>query len=558
MPKVKNHIIREKKDYLYLAIDIGVSIFCILLIGRVGLAGKTLALFFSFLVGDFSTIILAFILGYCIVYLFFKKKIDFHHISFIGTIFIFIALLLFAHLGLYDALGMKNTNVLSKTLELYKHYLKSYDINYSCGGGILGALFLQISCLLVSKIGSILVGIALFGLGISYFANLKILNIFKGGHITKASKQMLERTKKYFKNLHYPTITKKPSKKMTIQSLEDTEEQVNFTLQNEINKEKFMNLKNFVKEHKIYVMIDEFKTSYSASRMILKFAHRSEEDMKAILGFFNRQCFFLKKDNEYVLDYSNQFRKLLTLKALLVEEENRKKIPLAVDIDGSKIYLEPAEGKLLVLTGDPTSGIKTFVRGLILSILIKNIAYSDIYFYDFDHEFPQMNKEGFLYVNNEKSAGIALDEAFSEYERRSEVLKYFNCDTIAEANVQIRKSNSELEPILPQFHFLCLDLATISSSLYQKIMYAVRFSTRVGIIMIVIARNKNALAKLELNKCDIIAFNMSDVSTSVKLFGTDMACRLQKKGDVLIRKDGVLLHGQTPYVSIADFEKIKG
>ena len=115
-----------------------------------------------------------------------------------------------------------------------------------------------------------------------------------------------------------------------------------------------------------------------------------------------------------------------------------------------------------------------------------------------------------------------------------------------------------MEPILPQFHFLCLDLATISSALYQKISYAIRFSTRVGMTMVVVARNKNALAKLEMNKCDIMAFNMSDVSTSVKLFGSDMACRLQKKGDVLIRKDGTLHHGQTPYVSVADFEKIKG
>ncbi|MDE7213490.1 MAG: hypothetical protein K2N42_02810, partial [Anaeroplasmataceae bacterium] len=185
------------------------------------------------------------------------------------------------------------------------------------------------------------------------------------------------------------------------------------------------------------------------------------------------------------------------------------------------------------------------------------IKYSEIYFYDFEHEFPQMNKDGFLYVNNEKSASIALDEAFSEYERRNEVLKYFNCDSIEEANAQIKKSNLEMEPMFPQFHFLCLDLASISSGLYQKISYAIRFAARVGMTMIIVARNKNALAKLEMNKCDIIAFNMSDVSTSVKLFGSDMACRLQKKGDVLIRKDNTLYHGQTPYVSITDFDKIK-
>ncbi|MDE7106245.1 MAG: hypothetical protein K2O22_03680, partial [Anaeroplasmataceae bacterium] len=224
MPKVKNHIIREKKDYLYVAITIGVSIFCIILIGRVGLAGKTLALFFSFIVGDFSTVLLAFLLIYCLIYLFFKKKLDFHHISFIGTIFIMISFLMFAHLGLYDALGMSSTNVLSKTLELYKHYLKSYSISYSCGGGILGALILQVSCLLVSKIGSILVGIAFMLIGISYFANVKFLNIFKGGKLMKMPKRAIEATKKYFKNMHYPEIKKHSTKKMTIQALEDTEE----------------------------------------------------------------------------------------------------------------------------------------------------------------------------------------------------------------------------------------------------------------------------------------------------------------------------------------------
>ncbi|MDE6661051.1 MAG: hypothetical protein K2J93_04465 [Anaeroplasmataceae bacterium] len=557
MPKVKNHIIREKKDYLYVAVCTCVSILCILLIGRVGLAGRILALFFSFLIGDFSTAILAFILGYCVIFLIFKKRLDTHHISFIGCVFIFIAVLMFAHLGLYDALGMSSTNVLSKTLDLYKHYLKSYNISYSCGGGIIGALVLQVSCLLVSKIGSILLGIAFMFIGICYLANLKLLRIFKGGHLTKFPKQAIAATQKYFKSLHYPTISKKATKKMTMQSLEDTEEQVNFTLQNEINKEKFQSFKEFVRERKIYVMVDSYHTSYSSSRFLMKFAHKNEDEIKTILGFFNRQCFFIKQENGYALDYPNQFRKLLTLKSMLMEEGSSKMIPLAVDVNGNHIGFEAKEGRLIVLTGDATSGIKTFIRSLVLSILIKNIKYSEIYFYDFEHEFPQMNKDGFLYVNNEKSASIALDEAFSEYERRNEVLKYFNCDSIEEANAQIKKSNLEMEPMFPQFHFLCLDLASISSGLYQKISYAIRFASRVGMTMIIVARNKNALAKLEMNKCDIIAFNMSDVSTSVKLFGSDMACRLQKKGDVLIRKDNTLYHGQTPYVSITDFDKIK-
>ncbi|MDE7161354.1 MAG: hypothetical protein K2N65_01200 [Anaeroplasmataceae bacterium] len=558
MPKVKNHIIREKKDYFYITLNIGLCIFCIFLIGRIGLAGRTLALFFSFIVGDFSTAILAFTLGYSLVYIYLKKKLDFHHISFIGLVFIFSACLLFAHLGLYDALNMSSTNVLTKTIELYKHYLRNYNISYSCGGGILGALFLQLTCLLVSKIGSIIVGIAFLVIGVSYMANLKLLNIFKGGHFTKIPKKAMDVAKKYIQDIHYPSFTKKPTKQMTLQSLEDTEEQVNFALQSELNKEKFESFRTFLKDRRFYCIAEKVLTSYTSSRILLKFANKSDEEIKAILGFFNRQGFFLKQDNLYSIDYPNQFRKLLTLKTMLLEEGNSKELPLAVDVNGTHIGFNPTQGRLLVLIGDLNSGIRTYVRVLVLSILIKNIKYSDIYFYDFDHEFSQMNKDGFLYVNNEKSASIALDEAFSEYERRSEVLKYFNCETIEEANQHIKKTNSEMEYILPQFHFMCLDLTSISSSLLQKITYAIRFSTRVGITIVIIARNKNALMKLELNKCDLMAFNMTDVSTSVKLFGSDMACRLQKKGDVLIRKEKTLYHGQTPYVSIADFDKIKG
>ena len=77
MPKVKNHIIKEKKDYLYVAIDIGLCILCILLIGRVGLAGKTLALVFSFIIGDYSTVLLTFILVYSLVFLILRRKLIF-------------------------------------------------------------------------------------------------------------------------------------------------------------------------------------------------------------------------------------------------------------------------------------------------------------------------------------------------------------------------------------------------------------------------------------------------------------------------------------------------
>lgn len=556
MPKTKNHLIKNKKDYLYVAISVTIIIFCILLIGRIGLAGQKLALFFSFIFGDFSTIILALVLGYTVAYLLFKKKVDLHHISFIGIMFIFLALLMFAHLGLYEALSMTNTTVITKTFELYKHYFKAYDISYSCGGGLVGALLVQLSCLLISRVGSILLGLAMIFIGISYLANVNIFGLIRGGKVTKIPKIMYAKVKGFIKEIHYPNFQSRAPKKISINSLEDAEGEVSFTLQNEINKEKFEEFKSYIRNNKIYCIVDSFYTSYSSSRFIIKFAHKNDDELKLLLGFFNRKGFLLKNDNEYYLDYQNQFRKLLTLKNMLIDEINNLSIPLAITVDGKKISLDISNGRFIVILGDQSSGLKTFVRSMIISILIKNIPYSDIYFYDFDNEFQCLNNSNFKYVNNEKSASIALDEAFNEYERRSEILKYFNLDNIKEVNAHIKKSNIDMDYILPEFHFLIVDFALISASLLQKIIYAIRFSIKVGITIIVAARNKSSLAKLELNKSDLVVFNINDVSTSLKLFGSDMACRLQKKGDVLLRIDNVIYHGQAPYVSNSDFDKI--
>mgnify|MGYP003298999178 CR=1 FL=1 len=76
--------------YLKIAVDIGICLFCVFMIGRVGVLGNYLSLFLAFLVGDFSTLLLCLILLSTVLNIVFKKKVDMHHIFFIGGIFIFI------------------------------------------------------------------------------------------------------------------------------------------------------------------------------------------------------------------------------------------------------------------------------------------------------------------------------------------------------------------------------------------------------------------------------------------------------------------------------------
>ena len=555
MAKVKNHIIEDKSDYFKIAIDIGICLFCVFMIGRVGVLGSYLSLFLAFLVGDYSTFLLCIILVSTVLNILFKKQIDVHHIFFIGAIFILLGLLMLTHIGLYDSLGMDNKNILAKTLNLYKHYLKVYEMSYSCGGGLIGGALLQVACLLTGKIGGAIIGVALILIGISYFTNVKLFSIFSGGKITLVFKKGMEFVGKYFKNIKIPTKERIHHKRITINDLEDVEVESNFVLQNEINKEKFEDFKRYIKENKIFFLLDGYYTSYSSSRFVLKFAKINDLDLKVINNYFNRQAFIIKNVNEYYLDYPNQFRKLLTLKNML-SNLRKEDIPLLKDVNGKNVVFDYNSGKNIVVVGDENSGVKTCIKSLLTSFVIKGINHSDIYFYDFNEEFKILANSNIYYVFDEKGAFNSLDELFNEYERRLEVLKYFNSENIIEVNNQIKRNNLNINLLTPIVHIFNIDLVNASETLLSELIYAIRFSGKVGINIIVVARNKNELSKLELNRMDILCFNINDITTSVKLFGSDMALRLMKKGDVLLRMDNIIYHGQTPYISTSDFEKI--
>ena len=240
----------------------------------------------------------------------------------------------------------------------------------------------------------------------------------------------------------------------------------------------------------------------------------------------------------------------------MLSELRKEEIPLLKDINGKNLYFDYSDGKNIVVIGDENSGVKTCIKSILSSFIIKGINYSDIYFYDFKEEFKVLLNSKISYVIDEKGALNSLNDLFNEYEKRLEVLRYFNSENIKDVNIQIKRNNLNIESLSSIVHIFNVDLLNISDTLLSKLIYAIRFSSKVGINIIVVARNKNELLKLELNKMDILCLNINDISTSVKLFGSDMALRLLKKGDVLLRMNNIIYHGQTPYISTTDFEKI--
>ena len=554
MPKEKVKLRVDKKNYSQIAIGILIIILSLLMIGRVGNFFK-LYLIIKIIFGDFSILLLIFLIFYSIRDLIFNKKIYLNHVYFIGFILIYIGLSILAHMGLYDALMMSNTNILSKSFSLYTRYFSYYDEAFSCGGGIIVAAVLQAIMLIGGKIAGILLSIGMISIGVSYILDFNFLKILKGGRFKKLPINIFKGVKKYIKDIKYP-IKPQKNPKISLSILMDNNEPVNFTLQNEINKERLEKLREYVKANHIYCVCESVKTSYTSSRYIIKLAHKSESIISEISSFFNKQCFVIKNDLLLYFEISNQFKKLLSLKSVLLAHLNKNGVILGIDVDNEGIELDIKEGKAICIVGDYTSGVKTFIRSFLASIIFKGYSPSSIYFYDLYYEFPIISRSKINYINNERSASISFDEAFSEYERRIELLKYLNADTIEDANKKISQMGNEYEKLEPIFHIVFFNPNCFNTNMLQKISYVLQFGVKVGMIIIIIVRDKEVFNKINFNNCDILSLHLNDVSTSVKLFGCDIACRLQKKGDILYQTKSKIYHGQSPYISLDDFEKI--
>ena len=156
-------------------------------------------------------------------------------------------------------------------------------------------------------------------------------------------------------------------------------------------------------------------------------------------------------------------------------------------------------------------------------------------------------------IFGERKMDMAFDEAFEVYERRSEAMKFLNADDVIDANRKIREMGTEYEQMEPIIHIIFYNPLFFDSNSLKKLSYLITLGVNVGMSIILVARNKELFSKVEMNNSDVLAFRINDISTSVKLFGSDIACRLQKKGDVIYQSKNGIFHGQTPYISLDDF-----
>ena len=365
-----------KKEYFYIAIGIFIIIISFLLLARIGYM-RNIYLYISFIFGDYTFLVLVFIIIFSICNLIINKPIDIHHIYFIGVSFIFLGISAFCHLGLYDPLAMSNSTIFTKTIKLYKNYIQSYQDSYTVGGGIISAIILQLVGFVSGKIGIILLGIAFLIIGGSYLFDVNVLKLIKGGRIREYFNDLINNITSYFKGIHTPLDDKK-NVKIPISTLMDKDGGTNFSLQDEINNEKYKEMVDFIHNKRITCIPKGYMTSYTSSRFIVSLPHKSDNVRVELTGFFNKCCFVIKNNLEMKIEVSNQFKKLLTLKSVLLGEELNDDIILGIELDGTKMIFETKNGSTLLLIGDYGSGLKTMARSILASLLIKEIGRAHV------------------------------------------------------------------------------------------------------------------------------------------------------------------------------------
>ncbi len=560
MPKIKTKQKSDEKNYFYEILGILFCLISLIILGRLGKAGIYLNLILKIIFGDYAILLLIFLFFLGLLGIIKKRFINFRHIAFIGLIFIYLGVSMLAHLSIYDALLCDNSNITSETFNLYKNYFSNYEVSYITGGGVIGCLVMQLNLFLFGKTGMIVISIIFIIIGICFMFQTNIFEkLFKGNHFKNIIKKSFFMFKSYFTNIE---TTKKynPKRKyfFGLNILQDIPTSENFILQSQINKEVALNLEKFISINKINAVFSEQITSFSSSRFIIKLDQAYDVKLfkEQMNDFFSKKCFIYKKNNNYYIDVPNQFKELLTAKRLYTETIKDDGLAVGYEVNKEILRISLEDTNAIFLIGDYGSGIRSFIKSLIVQIFLKYQFDVKILFNDNTKSFDYLDfiSNELRYLKDEKQMLEYLEEEFMEYERRVELFKFLDVETLDKANENINAAHPNIKKLYPYFNIFYLDYEKISNDLIMKINFLIKFGFNVGMYSIIVVRDKESISKLQVQNSKAIFFKTEEILLSLKMLGNDLSCYLQKKGDILFLDQNELYHGQTPYLSESDFQ----
>lgn len=542
MPKEKTRMFVEDREPFHEIIGIFIILFSLITLAGVGEIGLYIKIIFKILFGDLMAIIFLIILILGIRSIRCKVVVNVHNISFYGVILIFIGISTIMHLSIYNGLGLNNKNILSKSLDMYKYYYNNYNSNYIFGGGLIGALFLQVSAFLFGFIGSIIFSIAIIISGLALITNNTINGIYK--KITLFLKKIIFYIKKFFSLFSKIKITPKTEKKVNayLSDLRDVKPSINRNIQESIGRDYAYKINRIISTNKMYARLIGIYVGYNSTTIKIE-----GKDINKILEIFEKY-FIINDNNIYIIEIYNSFKELLTLrKCLSIIEESNYLLPIGMNNMLDLICINIKSYNYTLIAGDLGSGIRSYIRSLVVSIIIKYQEQFHLYVLDLKEHMKEYEiySKYINYETNLKGSLRVLDEICITIDKRKEIIKYLNL-----------KSFNENNELIPLFLILNANIEECGSEFFTKLDYILKFGGSVGIHSVIIVRKRVDLGGITINNANRICFYTSNIDLSIGVIESDLATKLEMYGDIIYNNGTYVSHAQAPFVGDYDFKSI--
>lgn len=541
-PKIDNKMYYE-------IIGLGMVFFSIIVISSIGKIGLGLKIIFKIIFGDwyFYLLILCIIVGILLI----KKKKQFNPFSirFHGFLLFFIAMLLYSEASFHPLAYDYGTNAFNGMYNIYLLYLKSYNDNYIFGGGFTGCFLYQIIYYLFGFSGSYLIIFLILIFSLIFISNNNLISFYRNLIILYGQiKRLYFSIVKYFKNIKRTENVKVIKSKHALNEFD--EDLINKNLEEKIIKDLEYGLSNLLTLLKIDDFNIESKISYLYSQIEINGNidfNVFKEKVKSIIP----GSFYILKDNNIKIEIENRFKRLLSLKHVIDVDNN-----LGYSLNDEPLIFDFDIHKNILISGKENSGIKTFIRGYISSLIL-NKKLIEIYLLDLKDEYQEIINNKYLNISNFDQ----LVNMFTlEIERRLDMFNFLGVNNFNDANKEIKNNKIDCELIFRKLFILngleilydCSNYQSIES----KLIYLLELGSKVGIHLIIITRTAY-ISNLLKNSLPLkLVFKVNNVAQSMEILDNNHAIYLVGKGDFIYKYRDKEKRGQSGFISEIEYKNI--
>ncbi len=468
--KVQNLEIKENERlFHYEILGIVLLIISLLAITKMGLLGQYIMLFVKLLFGDWYFLIFFLLIVYSIRCIVMHNKLKINNIRYLGLFLLICSLILLSHFSMHKYVKEYDVNSLVLTLKLYLNSFRNNSPNSIIGGGMIGAVLFNVSYLLLSEVGVILISLIFVFLGVVFISRLTIKEfILVIVDFFKKIFKFFKKTKNNIKSkIDDYDLSYKPSKvrfKISKVNVNDYyNKELDFANRNAEIIKKVLNSMNIFyndisfiicRNITVYFINSHYKFSYEAfSRNLSKYLH----------------SFLLKVDDatkELIVEVNNI--NPVPLRICEISDINKNEIIFGIDDRNNYLKLDNYNTKLIIF-GIEKISIAEYLDSILLSLMHykSNVSYY----------FINLVNNSFFQTSNQIDE---IDHILCLINDRVKLLNENVVSSIEEYNNLMNKKGINKNLKYELIIINGIDKILLDKNMYEKIMYLLEISNQLG------------------------------------------------------------------------------